>query len=339
MEPPEVPDLQHITLPSKPDCPIAYTFTTLHPAHSASHTNAIWLIFINGLGLPQAHWQPTLTLLQSDPTNSLTSPLNTTIYTTTYDRYGQGLSRPIDNSLPKLHDITDSTADLHDFLSSIRQKHLPHHNAQNLKRIIVAHSIGVPLARLYLAQSQQATSTAVSAALFLDSNLASIDMATLLPDPDAPTFQPNQLPPDTTLDDLTVARQNYTRLFAPSAPNAENLDRTTLPSLLPRSDVPIICSAGETPFKLVVVAHDPDTFAEESLRISTRGLTERYVEPAWRAYNLGLCALVGGDDVVGTARLESGVVVARGSGHFVQKDNPRCVADQIWELVGQVLGQ
>ena len=324
MEPPEIPNLQHITLPTKPACPIAYTFTTLHEADTITPAHAIWLIFINGLGLPQAFWQPIIHLLRFDLADNSISPPST-IYTTTYDRYGQGLSRPT-NVPPEPHDITDSVSDLEAILSQIHQIHLSH-QSQPLKRILVAHSIGVPLARLFLSQSQTSPTTAFSAALFLDSNIANIDLTSLLPDPLSPSFAPQDLPTDTTLSDLQIARTNYTRLFSPSAPNPENLDRTTLPALLPHANGPIIQSADENPFRLTIVAHDAETFAEESVKICTRGLTSAYIEPVWRAYNEGLMEL--GD---------SQSVVAKGSGHFVQKDRPRCVADEVWRLVARVNG-
>jgi len=170
----------------------------------------------------------------------------------------------------------------------------------------------------------------VSAAAFLDSNMANTDMVSLLPDPDSASFNPSDLPADTTLHDLHLARQNYTRLFSPSAPNPENLDRSTLADLLPQSNHPLIRSVDERPFTIRVVAHDPATFAEESLKICTRGLTERYIEPAWHGYNKGLRTLHGPEG--------SGpeLVVAKGSGHFIQRDNPRCVADVIWDLLGTI---
>jgi len=324
MEPPVIPNLQHVTLPTKPACPIAYTFTTLHEAATISPAPAIWLIFINGLGLPQAYWQLAIQLLQSDLANSsVSSP--STIYTTTYDRYGQGLSRPT-TVAPEPHDITDSVSDLNAILSQIQQTYLSH-QPQPPKRILIAHSIGVPLARLFLSQTQTSPTTAISGALFLDSNIADIDLTSLLPDPSSHSFALGDLPADTTLADLHTARENYSRLFSPSAPNPENLDRTTLPGLLPHANTPVIQSADGSPFRLTVVAHDAETFAEESVKICTRGLTSAYVEPAWRVYNEGLMEL--GD---------SRSVVAMGSGHFVQRDTPRCVADEVWKLVARVNG-
>ena len=82
---------------------------------------------------------------------------------------------------------------------------------------------------------------------------------------------------------------------------------------------------------MTVVAHDPDTFAEEGLKICTRGLTERYIEPAWQAYNAGLLTLDGKKEGEGE------VVVVKGAGHFVQRDNPQCVAGEILKMVRRAI--
>jgi pimeloyl-ACP methyl ester carboxylesterase len=146
-----------------------------------------------------------------------------------------------------------------------------------------------------------------------------------MPDPDAPTFTPeHDLPYDTTIEQLRWTRENYRKMFHPDTPNPEGLDRSNLASLLPMADSPELVGPDKLPVLLTVVGHDPHTFAEESLRISTRGLTEHYLQPAWHTYNEGLLKI---------GQTVKGVVTAERSGHFVQRDNPQCVVDEAMDLL------
>ena len=187
----------------------------------------ILIIFINGLVLPQALWTPTIELLKPLLSSSThrTSAL-------TYDRYGQGQSRPTDPTWkPKPHDLLSAVDELHNLISHITTKHFPH---QSPILFLVSQSIGVPLARLY---SQQHP-TQISAHLFLDSNIANTDFTSIYPDPSAPDFNPSTLPSDTTIASLTTMRSRTQKTFHPSVPNAEGLDRSNLPHLLPHADTP-----------------------------------------------------------------------------------------------------
>ncbi|KAK8091656.1 hypothetical protein PG997_002017 [Apiospora hydei] len=338
-ETPEIPGLRSITLPTKPDCPIKYTFTNLSTSDEPP-SETILIVFVNGLGLPQVSWQPTLQLLQADLVASpplLSSPTNSNsnyaITAATYDRYGQGLSQPLHGAKPRPHDILDAVADLSAFLTSLKSLHLPDsHHKPPTRLFLVSHSLGAPLSRLF-AQHHPGT---LAALLILDSNMANNDFVSLFPDPDAPgsDFDPQRdLPADTTLDQLRAARDFARSMFHPAAPNAENLDRRTLPSLLPRSDGPVLIGDGGGKEKgrliLRVMGHDPQTFADESLKVWPRGLTERYVQPAWDEYNEGLLSIAGGDPAADGRK----VVIAPHSGHFIQKNNPRFVADQVIEMV------
>ncbi|KAJ9658982.1 hypothetical protein H2198_003411 [Neophaeococcomyces mojaviensis] len=343
MEPPTIPNLEFVTLPNHPDCPIAYTLTALHnhltlPSPVRSR-GVLWIIFLNGLGLPQAFWQPTIQLLHSDVEANPAS-LHDEIYVTTYDRYGQGFSRPQQISpttkiapadptwKPDRHDCLDSVHDLAQLVEKLSVRVLTE-GRENDKRqfriLLVGQSLGVPIARLFADKHGDH----VAALMLIDSNMANVNMVNLLPDPDAPEFNADQLPEDTSVEQLRRTRDNYTKLFAPTAPNAENLDRSTLLDLLPRSDTPALGRDGKRVL-LTVVAHDPEAFAEEGLKISTRGLTEGFIEPAWWRYNLGLLRLDGETEEDVNA---SAIVVAKDAGHFVQRDNPRCVVDEIWKLV------
>ncbi|KAK7960520.1 hypothetical protein PG996_011166 [Apiospora saccharicola] len=328
---PEIPGLRSMTLPTKPDCPFKYTFTTVSTSDEPpSHT--ILVVFVNGLGLPQASWQPTLQLLQADLAASPSPlPLPSTgtkyvVHAVTYDRYGQGLSQPQHGAKPAPHDMLDAAQDLSAFIDGIKSGHLP--GNKNVRMFLVAHSIGVPLARLFIERYPGS----VAALLALDSNMANNDFVSLFPDPESPSFDPQRdLPSDTTLDQLRAARQFAQVMFHPAAPNGENLDRSTLPTLLPLRDGPVIVGDGDGKLLLQVAGHDPETFAVESLKVSPRGLTERYVQPAWEKYNEGLLSIAGEP----TGRK---VIIAPGCGHFIQKNNPRFVADEVIAMLKTLCG-
>ncbi|KAK8076127.1 hypothetical protein PG994_003399 [Apiospora phragmitis] len=299
-EAPEISGLRSMTLSTKPDCPIKYTFTALGTSDKPS--KAILIVFVNGLGLPQASWQPTLQLLQTDLATSpspLLSSAGSSSYAVTaatYDRYGQGLSQPLHGAKPAPHDMLDAVEDLSAVIDGLKfLHHLPDNKTTTTTQLfLVAHSLGVPLSRLFAERHPGA----VAALLALDSNMASNDFVSLFPDPDCdPAFGPQRdLPADTTLEQLRSARAFARAMFHPAAPNAENLDRRTLPALLPRSDTPILIGGGgDGKLFLRVAGHDPETFADESLKVWPRGLTERYVQPAWDEYNEGLLSIVGED--------------------------------------------
>lgn len=325
----EVPGLRSMNLPTKPDCPIKYTITTVSTSDEPA-SNTILVVFVNGLGLPQASWQPALQLLRADLASNSSSPLPPSsagtrylVYAVTYDRYGQGLSQPQDGAKPGPHDMLDAVEDLSAFLDGVKSLHLP--GNKPIRLFLVAHSIGVPLSRLYAERHPGA----VAALLALDSNMANNDFVSIYPDPDSAGFDPQRdLPSDTTPEQLRAARQFAQAMFHPTAPNGENLNRSTLPSLLPLSDGPVLIgdnggsSSDEGKLLLQVAGHDPETFAEESLKVSPRGLTERYVQPAWERYNEGLLSIAG--EPAGRR-----VIVAPRCGHFIQKNNPRFVADEV----------
>lgn len=320
LNPPEIPNLQSLGIPTKIDCPIKYTFTDLvAPAHDQH--NAVLVVFVNGLGLPQAFWQPCLQLIQTHLDTLVKSSAGHGIFTTTYDRYGQGHSQPTGGAKPFTHDMLDAVKDLGVFLDVVKSHYLA--RFRSVKLFFVAHSIGVPLARLFC-QHHPGT---LSAMLLLDSNMANSDFVSLYPDDK--NFSQDNPPPECTLEQLRAARAFAQKMFHPSAPNAENLDRSTLPSLLPLSDGPRLRGAGRGGTMLLrVVGHDPEAFIEESAKLVPRGLTEHYVQPAWHAYNNGLLKIAENDD---SARAQ--VLFAPGCGHFIQRDNPAFVARQVMEML------
>lgn len=58
-------------------------------------------------------------------------------------------------------------------------------------------------------------------------------------------------------------------------------------------------------------------------------MNEEYLQPVWDEYNRGLLRL-------GEKGRTRGVVIATGAGHFIQRDNPQCVVDEIVKLIGKV---
>lgn len=323
---PAIPDVRFLSISDKADCRIAYTFRTLLKSETQ---DIVWIVFVNGLGLPQAFWQPSIQLLEDHLSSHGSNADFPKVIATTYDRYAQGLSKIENNAPPQKHDLADAANELHNVITHLH--HLHKTELSNARIILVAHSIGVPQARLYL-DKKTAFRDSIAGAVFLDSNVANIDLVSVFPDPESPSFDASKLPPDTTVEQLSATRAFYAKMFAPSAPNAENLDRSTLPGLLPFADQPTLRTASQPEFPLTVVAHDAEAFVAESLRISTRGLTEQYVEPAWHNYNLGLLELSGRDNVSAHE-----IVVASGAAHFVQKDNPQCIAAEIYKLATKIV--
>ena len=123
------------------------------------------------------------------------------------------------------------------------------------------------LARLYAG----AHPGRVEGLLFLDSMMANTDFVSLFPDPDPATWGPDDdasLPPGVSPEDLRHARAEIAKLFHPTVPNRERLDRRYLPQLLPRADEPVLPPgpSGKMPL-LTVVGHDWDTFAEENEQV------------------------------------------------------------------------
>jgi len=147
------------------------------------------------------------------------------------------------------------------------------------------------------------------------------------PDPDAAGFSAaDALPADVDVDELRRVRAVFAKVFAPSAPNKEGLDRSGLPELLPHADSPKI----EWDPVVYVVGHDPDTFAEGTEKAfgAPKSLVMRYAQRNWEEYNEGLTRL--------SKKGKSEVVIAEGCDHFVQRDGPEIVAGLIREMIAEV---
>ena len=61
-----------------------------------------------------------------------------------------------------------------------------------------------------------------------------------------------------------------------------------------------------------------------------KAVTNAYINPAWHAYNQGLCKLTTGENS------HKEPIIAEGCGHVIQKDSPSFVAEQITKLLSKL---
>ncbi|KKK11871.1 hypothetical protein P175DRAFT_0522856 [Aspergillus ochraceoroseus IBT 24754] len=319
-------DFQHIRLSNKPSAQISYSF---HPPVNC--TKPVLIVFLNGLGLPQVAWLPAIAQLkQIQQSTSSASPA-----ILTYDRFGQGQTTdrdPQDEGAPDPfhgHDCVAAVEDLRQLITQISSQKLGITDVDSVAVVIVANSIGCALARLY-AQRYPGT---VAGLLLLDSILANSDFVSILPDPDADGFEASQLPPGVTPDVLRTARAGIRRVFHPDVGSKEGLSRKNLMRLLPASDKPALVGPGQQrggPF-VTVVGHDFEAFAEESAKMGrSKLLTTVYMNPYWHKYNEGLAKIT-------EPERSKGPLQAPHSGHFIQKDNPEFVAQELHELLSKIM--
>ncbi|KAI4831943.1 alpha/beta-hydrolase [Aureobasidium sp. EXF-8845] len=305
-------------LPTKPTSNLSYTF---YPGSQSTNT---LVLFLNGLILPQSSWSPTILALQTKALDTRIAQL----HLLSYDRYGQGTSDPHPNGT---HDILDVVSDLHTFLTLFCSQEL-HTTVSELQIMLVCNSIGCAIARLYA----NAYPTTISVIIFLDSIMANVDLVDLWPDVDAPGFDESTLPEDATVEEIRLVRGQYKQRFHVSAPNPEGLDRSNLASLLSHANGPVLSGK---PY-LTVVGHDPETFAQENevwgiLTNSKKSfgvrkeLVMEYINPVWHQYNQGLTLL--------TSRERSkDPIIAKGCGHFIQRDDLEFVATGICDMLQQM---
>ena len=217
------------------------------------------IVFLNGLMTDKTSWLAIMSKV------SQAMPSHPTMLA--YDRYGQGLTEdrdPQDKDREEGygHDALDVTRDLHQLILQFVEKHFvapqepPH-------IILVGASIGCAIARLYAQEHPRS----VAGLLFLDSIMANSNFD-FWPDPDALDFDPSSLSEDITLDVLREQRIAFAARFSPKAVNREGFDRRNLASLLPYSDAPKLQGPCDKGPYIMVVGHDPETFAEESLEVS-----------------------------------------------------------------------
>ncbi|KAI9732215.1 MAG: hypothetical protein M1834_004312 [Cirrosporium novae-zelandiae] len=323
-----------ITLPHKPSVQINYFFVPPSQPTQSPSTKKRLLVFLNGLILPQEYWKPTILALtqRCGPDTELPAMLS-------YDRYGQGLTVDRDphdqwGEEGYGHDLTDTIEDLHHLITQIGRLKLDRgnpfsHNSQGqppLEVILVANSIGCAIARLYA----HAHLPLVTGLVFLDSMMANSNFD-FFPDPDAPSFDMSALPNDVQdigVEGLRLHRKNFLDRFHPSVKNEEGLDRRNAAELLPKAGKPVLAGPAEGMLAVVVVEHDPQTFAEHSFESmgTPIPLSNHYTNPIWNTYNKNLVKIAGENAIA------KGPIIAKRCGHFIQRDDPEFAANIILAL-------
>lgn len=254
------------SLPSKPHAQLAYD---LWGPDESQATSPSLVVFVNGLGLPAASWKPVISQLQADRLERL--------HLLIYDRFGQGATTDCDPSdnLPGKepgfgHDLLDAAQDLHELIQVVA----PHYE----RLVFVAASIGAHIARLYAHKF----SGTVSGILILDSNVGNKEFPDFWPDPDAGSFDPNDVvSDDCTLEQYKASRIKFATMFNSDVKNSEGLDRRNVKALLPDPGKPKLIGPDGKGIWLTVTCHDPKTFADEGLaRMQVpRSLTLRFTNP------------------------------------------------------------
>ncbi|KAI5925270.1 Alpha/beta hydrolase fold-1 [Camillea tinctor] len=307
-----------VALPSKPGAPVAYE---LFQGDAASN---LLVVCLNGLGLPQVIWKPTIELFQK---NSTISPKP---WILTYDRYGQGASPrdPRESSPEKdpgyAHTLDDVTDDLHELIQVLSPE-------RSSRIVFVNNSIGAHIARRYADRYP----TIVEGILFLDSNPGNTEYADIWPNPKSPSFNLEKIPPGTPLDVYEAAYTKMTTVFSAAAKNGEGFDRREIKNILPDPSKPKLKgskTSSQGPW-ITVVGHELETFSQEEWAMMKvpLGMAAMYTQPMWEKYNQGLCGLTDPERA-------KGPLIAPKSGHFIQKDNPSFVAEQLEDLVKKVEG-
>jgi len=348
-----------ITLSSKPGASLRISFYTPpspsqpNPSSiSPTTTPPLLLVFLNGLILPRSSWTGTINSLLNQHSRHFNHPKSqNNIHILTYDRYGQGDSDPDPTDPPAAqtphgHDARAIVSDLHELLTHVCQSKLNTSGTEKekVRLIFIANSIGCPLARLYSQTYPTTSSSQIVGYIFLDSMMANSDFVSppLFPDPDSRDFDESKLPDGVSVEDIRHARDMFSRYFHPSVPNPERFDRRNLKELLPYADRPVLprvktASGVEVGPKLLVVGHDWDVFAENcesgALAVPKR-VINAYVNPTWARYNEGLTRLVCQNQGDGKGKVR----IAKGCGHFIQKDDPEFVANEISAMLDELLG-
>ncbi|KAL4940215.1 hypothetical protein BDV06DRAFT_230511 [Aspergillus oleicola] len=316
-------EIKYISLSTKPSAKLSYTF---HPPTTQTKPRNTLIVFLNGLGLPQAFWFPVITKLKEQH-SELPAIL-------TYDRYGQGQTTARDPADADAvdpthgHDCLAVVKDLRQLITQVSSEQLgvSASDTDTVSIVFVANSIGCALARLY-AQAYPGT---VAGLLLLDSVLANSDFVSVYPDPDADDFDASSLPAGFNADDIRTERDGVRRIFHPSVGSKEGLSRRNLPGLLSLPDGPALLGPNGKGPLVTVVGHDYEAFVEESAKMGRKKeLTRAYVNPYWARYNEGLVGITEG----GRGK---GPLLAPGAGHFVQKDNPDFVVGELREILGRL---
>lgn len=246
-----------IALNNKPTASIHYTFARGTDVRESPRP---LVVFLNGLMTDKSTWLPVMAgFIRNHRDIGFPSLL-------AYDRYGQGLTEdqdPQDQGREKGrgHDVADVVQDLHQLLIQIGSDRLDTASEQRAL-VFVASSIGCVIARLYAERYPGS----VLALLLLDSMMSNSKFD-WFPDPDSKDFDPQDLPADVSVEALREQRAKFAAVFAPDVINNEGLDRRNVADLLPHSDRPQLSGPGGRRPLLIVVGHDPERFASESLNV------------------------------------------------------------------------
>jgi hypothetical protein len=252
--------VESIPIPWRDGAPLTVELRRGTPAASP-----VVVVFVNGLGRPRSAWAPVSALL----------PASYTLLS--YDRFGQGDSPPLPPGSPaEWHDGAAAARDLHELLVAAGIHHRRGGGGDDEGAstgdekvstgdpssaptvVLVGHSIGAAIVRLFLASPAAApAATTVRAVLLVDPSIVNSDFVSLFP-----------AARDGEPEELTRTREATRRVFHPSAPNREGFDRAAFLRLLPLAEAPPLPGA---PF-LAVVAHDPAVaFGEDSEKASRSG--------------------------------------------------------------------
>ncbi|KAI9696414.1 MAG: hypothetical protein M1836_005692 [Candelina mexicana] len=304
-------EIQHsyLALQTKPSAQVSHTYVS----GSDDIARRSLIFFLNGLGLTKSFWIPVIASVLQKRKPAGYPPM------LAYDRYGQGSTTDADpfdkeKETGEGHDVTDAVTDLRQLISQIAYEKLAvaEGNVNNLELIFTYPRT-------------------VAGVLFLDSIMANSDFVSMWPDPDATDFDASSLPEGVTPEFCKETRAVYGKLFHPSVPNQENLIRNNLAQLLPFSDAPQLIGPREGTPLVTVVGHDPDYFAEDSLlKLGTpKVMSMHYTNPYWHRYNEGLIKIT-------ASHVAKGPVLAKGCGHFIQKDNPDFVANKLCKMLSRL---
>src|SRR6478735_12132955 len=171
-----------IRLETKPSAQLSYSFTA---STATKPTNPALIVFVNGLGAPQAGWIATMNKLKELSPQGLPAML-------TFDRFGQGQTTdrdPKDEGAAEpthAHDCMAVVRDIRQLITQILKERLSIDNPDSTKLLLIGNSIGCALTRLYAAEYPGT----VAGALLLDSVLTDTDFVSVFPNPDSEGFDP-----------------------------------------------------------------------------------------------------------------------------------------------------
>ena len=328
-------DKVHIPVKGTRSTTVHLSCSFLGAAPGNSSVPSTLTVFLNGIDAPQALWYPLVKTLQKRYGIKDFPPV------LLFDRPGQGTTtdRNADTlGRPKGHgrDLRDAVQDLNELLLTFTATYLGITNVQfgELRLILVANSAGCAIARLY-AMVYPGT---VDALLLLDSIPTNDDINNFFPDPDSERFDEHGLLKlGITRDMCRQSRKIILELYGSQAANREGLWRGTLPDPLARADEPkLVGNRGTNGPFVTVVGHDPAVFpAQAEKLIKLPGImTKTYFDPAWQAFNEGLVTIT-------SPEKRKGPIIAKGAGHYIMKETPEIVADELlelWAKLGPQLG-